>query len=65
MIFYLCTGLRAPPPGSTAKKDEDEDLEPRTFALDDARGLVASGDIVDLKTAVGLTLVANGGGRDA
>jgi hypothetical protein len=39
------------------KKDDDEDLEPRTFTLAEARGLVASGEIIDLKTLAGLTLV--------
>ena len=37
MIYYRCTDLRQPAPDSTAHKDEDEDLEPRTFTLDEAR----------------------------
>ena len=57
MIYYRCEELRAPAPDSTARKDEDEELEPRTFALHDARELVASGEIVDLKTVAGLTLL--------
>jgi len=57
MIFFRCTDLRAPDPDSTAQQDEDEDLEPRTFTLEEARAMVASGEIVDLKTAVGLTLI--------
>ena len=57
MIFYRCTDLHEPGPDSTAQKDEDEDLEPRTFTVEEARQLVASGEIVDLKTAVGLTLI--------
>ena len=57
MIFYRCTELGAPPPGSTAQKDEDEDIEPRTFTLERARDLIASGEIVDLKTVAGLTLI--------
>jgi ADP-ribose pyrophosphatase len=57
MIFYRCSELVAPAPDSTAKKDEDEDLEPRTFTIDEARRLFVTGEIVDLKTAVGLTLV--------
>lgn len=57
MIFYRCTELGPPPPGSTAQKDEDEDIEPRTFTLDQARALIASGEIVDLKTVAGLTLL--------
>lgn len=57
MIYYRCTDLRRPAPDSTAQKDEDEDLEPRTFTVDDARALVRDGEIIDLKTAVGLTLI--------
>ena len=57
MIFYRCTDLQQPSADSTAQKDEDEDLEPRTFTLDEARRLVIEGEIVDLKTAVGLTLL--------
>lgn len=58
MIFYRCTELGPPPPGSTAAKDEDEELEPRTFTVDEVRALVRQGEIVDLKTVVGLTLIA-------
>lgn len=58
MIFFRCTGLRPPAADSTAEKDEDEDLEPKTFSLEEARALVARGDIADLKTVVGVTLLA-------
>ena len=57
MIYYRCEDLRAPAPDSTARKDEDEELEPRTFTLAEARGMAASGEIVDLKTLAGLTLL--------
>jgi ADP-ribose pyrophosphatase len=57
MTFYRCTQLETPPADSAAKKDEDEDIEPRAFALEEARQLVASGEIVDLKTVAGLTLL--------
>jgi ADP-ribose pyrophosphatase len=57
MIFYRCTELEPPAPDSTATKDDDEDIEPRTFTLDEARRLVAAGEIVDLKTVAGLTLL--------
>ena len=57
MIYYRCEDLRPPAPDSTAKKDEDEEIEPRTFTLPEARALVASGEIVDLKTLAGLTLL--------
>ena len=53
MIYYRCEDLRAPAPDSTARKDDDEEIEPRTFTLDEARALVTSGEIVDLKTLAG------------
>lgn len=57
MIFFRCSELTPPAADSTAHKDEDEDLEPRTFTLAEARALLEQGEIVDLKTAVGLTLL--------
>jgi ADP-ribose pyrophosphatase len=57
MIFYRCTDLRPPAADSSAKRDEDEELEPRTFTLREARTLVETGNIVDLKTAVGLAVL--------
>jgi ADP-ribose pyrophosphatase len=57
MTFYRCEDLRPPPADSTAAKDEDEVIEPRVLTLAEARALAASGAIVDLKTAVGLTLI--------
>ena len=57
MIFYRCEDLRPPAPDSTARKDDDEDIEPRTLTMTEARALVVSGEIVDLKTLAGLTLV--------
>jgi ADP-ribose pyrophosphatase len=57
MIYYRCEDLRPPSADSTAKKDDDEEIEPRTFTIDEARALVQSGEIVDLKTLAGLTLV--------
>jgi len=57
MIFYRCGDLHPPPPDSTARKDDDEDIEPRTFTVAEARALVSRGEIVDLKTVAGLSLV--------
>lgn len=57
MNFYLCAELTDPSPDSTARKDEDEDLEPSVFRLDFAREMLDAGEIVDLKTAVGLALL--------
>lgn len=57
MIYYRCEDLGPPAPDSTAKKDDDEEIEPRTFTIDEARALVQSGEIVDLKTLAGLSLL--------
>jgi len=58
MNVYRLTELRKPGAGEqTAAPDEDEDLEIRTFALDEVRAMVRRGEIEDLKTVVGLTLV--------
>jgi ADP-ribose pyrophosphatase len=57
MIYYRCEELRPPAADSTVRPDEDEVIEPRTFTMDEARALVQSGEIVDLKTLAGLTLV--------
>ena len=57
MIYYRCEDLRPPAPDSTTHKDEDEEIEPRTFTVAEARALVASGEIVDLKTLAGLSML--------
>jgi ADP-ribose pyrophosphatase len=56
MTFYRCEDLA---PGSgDAHADVDEQIEPREFTLADARALVASGQVRDMKTAFGLSLLA-------
>jgi hypothetical protein len=57
MHFFVCDELTDPSPDSTVRKDDDEDLEPRVFTLDEAREVLDAGEIVDLKTAVGLALL--------
>jgi ADP-ribose pyrophosphatase len=57
MIYYRCEELLPPAPDSTAHQDEDEEIEPRTFTVDEARALVQTGEIVDLKTLAGLSLI--------
>jgi hypothetical protein len=58
MTFYKATGLRPSGPGDEeAHQDEDEDLEARAFSLDLLRQMVATGEIVDLKTVAGLWLL--------
>jgi ADP-ribose diphosphatase len=55
MVFFRLSGLNVP--AEPAAVDEDEDIEPRTFALADAREMVRRGEIVDMKTVVGLSMI--------
>ena len=55
MLFFRLSGLSTP--DDAAELDEDEDIEPRVFTLRDAREMVRNGEITDMKTVVGLTLV--------
>ena len=58
MSYYRLSGLRAPDPnGLQAEKDPDEDIRVCVFAVHEARALVTRGEIIDLKTAWGLTLI--------
>jgi ADP-ribose pyrophosphatase len=57
LIFFRVSGLGEPPPDSTRKPDEDEDIHAEAFTIADAKALVARGEIIDLKTAYGLTLL--------
>jgi ADP-ribose pyrophosphatase len=55
MLFFRLSGLTVP--AEAAALDEDEDIEPRTFTLAEAREMVRRGEIVDMKTVAGLTLI--------
>ena len=55
MIFFRLSGLTVAAEPATA--DEDEDIEPRTFTIPEAREMVRRGEIVDMKTIVGLGLL--------
>ena len=58
MNFYRATGLREPTDGDeAAKPDEDEDIETRAFPVDEIHRMIASGEIIDLKTVGGLALL--------
>jgi ADP-ribose pyrophosphatase len=57
LIFFRVSDLEAPPPDSMHKPDEDEDIETRRVTIAEARQMVSSGEIVDLKTAYALTLI--------
>jgi ADP-ribose pyrophosphatase len=57
MIFFRVSDLRQPPPESPHRPDEDEDIQARSVTVDQARTMVARGEIVDLKTAYALALI--------
>lgn len=55
MVFFRLSGLvRTDEP---AYVDEDEDIEAKTFELREAREMIRRGEIVDMKTIVGLALI--------
>ena len=55
MIFFRLSGLERT--DERAQVDEDEDIEAGTFELRDAREMIRRGEIVDMKTIVGLSLI--------
>jgi len=57
LIFFRVSDFRSPAVNSRHKPDDDEDIHPATFSVDEARRMADRGDIVDLKTAYGLTLI--------
>jgi ADP-ribose pyrophosphatase len=57
LIFFRVSDLRPPPAGSARRMDEDEDIQVRICSAAQAKAMVERGEIVDLKTAYGLTLI--------
>jgi len=57
MNFYKATGLRQPRDGETAEQDEDEDIQQQAFTIEQIRSMIRGGEIVDMKTVAGLTLL--------
>src|SRR5688572_7050382 len=55
MIFFRLSGLEKTE--AAARVDDDEDIEAKTFDLRDARDMVRRGEITDMKTIVGLSLI--------
>jgi ADP-ribose pyrophosphatase len=55
MVFFRVSGLEKT--DEQAAVDEDEDIEVKTFEVRDVREMVRRGEIVDMKTIVGLTLI--------
>ncbi|HVT48768.1 MAG TPA: NUDIX hydrolase [Vicinamibacterales bacterium] len=59
MVFYHCTDLVRP--RRPADGDPDEQIEPVVYRRRDVWRLIERGDIVDMKTLVGLVLLERGG----
>lgn len=57
LIFYRVSQLRPPAADSPHKPDDDEDIQSQLVTIEEARSMVERGEIIDLKTAYGLTLV--------
>jgi ADP-ribose pyrophosphatase len=58
MHFFLLTDLRDRLPAEAAPhQDPDEMLSVKEFSVQDVREMVRTGEIADMKTAVGMTLV--------
>jgi ADP-ribose pyrophosphatase len=58
MNFFLLTGLRERRPDEpVAAIDPDELLNVKEFSVAEARQMIRKGEIVDMKTALGLTLI--------
>jgi ADP-ribose pyrophosphatase len=63
MMLFRMTELREPTPDDpVAHQDEDEHIEVRTFSLEEARAMVKSGEIKDLKTAMVIAMLPLGAG---
>ncbi len=54
MVFFRCADLVRP--SKPPVQDLDEQIEPRTFTMRQAWSLVGRGDVIDMKTIVGLAL---------
>jgi 8-oxo-dGTP pyrophosphatase MutT (NUDIX family) len=55
MTFFLLEDLRDP--GRAAAHDEDEQLEPKTFRLEELEAMARRGELEDMKTVCGLELL--------
>jgi ADP-ribose pyrophosphatase len=56
MIFYACLDLARP--ARRAMGDADEQILPQVFTLRQAWSLVRNGEVVDMKTVLGLAMIA-------
>jgi len=55
MLFFRLSGLFVPT--EAAALDEDEDIEAKTFEIREVREMIRRGEIIDMKTVVGLALI--------
>jgi ADP-ribose pyrophosphatase len=55
MFFFRLSGLEET--DEQAQVDEDEDIETKVFEMRDVREMIRRGEIQDMKTLVGLTLI--------
>lgn len=55
MVFFRVSSLEES--NEQAHVDEDEDIEAKTFEIREAREMIRRGEIVDMKTLVGLSLI--------
>ena len=58
MHFFRAAGLRPPRDDEEAHQDEDEDIEVRWVTTTELQALIRRGDVVDLKTLGGVSLVS-------
>ena len=58
MNFFLASGLRdAGADDDKAQPDEDEDIETRAFSTDEVKSMIRRGEIIDLKTVAGVSML--------
>ncbi len=57
MHFFRAAELREPGPDEIAHPDADEDIEPKAFTPAAIRQMIATGEVIDLKTVGGLSLI--------
>jgi ADP-ribose pyrophosphatase len=57
LIFFRAGRLTPSPPDSPNLPDEDEDIHVQSFTVAEAKAMLDNGDIFDLKTAYGLSLL--------
>jgi ADP-ribose pyrophosphatase len=57
LVYFRLSDLHAPAPDSPHKPDDDEYIEVKAVSVAEAKAMVEGGEILDLKTAYGLTLI--------